>query len=578
MSIRRGNPAAIACWFYKHLVRLAGGNSRCHKDCAVFLVPQMSAPRPAEENNEQRLITYIDVPYFRNNPAYIEMWRKHYEERRDPQILLLMYHKQISTHYHWIYIELARHFARLGKAEISHYILAEALRNKVYDAQRLRDAMARLPAFQKKYARGDVLCILNQRNINALGRLWNRYEERFFYQDHLQSGCLNFEQMKILEYERASGACSTAVQTRGGGREVEHSNDPYFIKTIYFEDCAEANPSGHYNTTEEYDETNDRTDEAQIAATEDGGNASACGEGCVGEEDGLDSNTSEDNSTNGNAGNGECNEKSMEEVAVENEKENYSNAKEPAEERQPNNESEHSITKTPAAQKEAAGNEPAKRLKMARQEEAGIVLYEIQGILEKNAELVINDFIHLVQEAENDSFLTLRIAKDSNTTQTIAGRSFCLKKTSRESICMLAGVASYEYCASKERLFVIFECDKIENIRKVLEYCDSKTCLFYLSQVLAILNKFREKGIVPAAMDFFIDSSFNAVLCNFEMERLSEGSDLQIRAALSEMFDGFGVCFEGDLLRLHKEIECKISKPEIKRDFLKHKTIVLGML
>ena len=50
----------------------------------------------AKENYEQQLLQYIDIPYFRNNPTYIERWRKYYDKYKDPQILLLMHHKQIQ--------------------------------------------------------------------------------------------------------------------------------------------------------------------------------------------------------------------------------------------------------------------------------------------------------------------------------------------------------------------------------------------------------------------------------------------------------------------------------------------------
>ena len=135
---------------------------------------------------EQQLIQYIDIPYFKNNPTYIKRWREYYEKNKDPQILLLMYHKNISTFYHWIYIEMSNHFIKLNKAEISSFILNEALKNRVYDEKKIKEALSQLPAFSKKYNKGDMICLLNQRNIQALGKLWNSYTEVYSYKKILK--------------------------------------------------------------------------------------------------------------------------------------------------------------------------------------------------------------------------------------------------------------------------------------------------------------------------------------------------------------------------------------------------------
>lgn len=160
----------------------------------------MTKAKNASLNSEKQLLEYIDIPYFQNNPSYIEKWRNYYQKNPDMHILLLMYHKKISTLYHWIYIEFSKHFVKMGKYEIAHYILSEAIHNKVYQKERLQEALASIPDFQKQYLKGDLACILNQKNIKALGKIWNKYEEAFYSNLFLKNPSVNFRMMMDLEY------------------------------------------------------------------------------------------------------------------------------------------------------------------------------------------------------------------------------------------------------------------------------------------------------------------------------------------------------------------------------------------
>lgn len=182
---------------------------------------------------EETLLKYIDIPYFRNNPAYIDRWREYYQRYKDPQILLLMYHKQIGTYFHWIYLELSEHFLRVQQPEIAHFILSEALRIKVYDGTRIKNALAQIPKFDRKYSKGDLLALLNQRNITALGRVWNSFEEEFVYELHLPQGFPNFELMKLHHYESRYGvAYNVPEKADVGNSMIEIPNAGFFSRTF----------------------------------------------------------------------------------------------------------------------------------------------------------------------------------------------------------------------------------------------------------------------------------------------------------------------------------------------------------
>lgn len=160
--------------------------------------------QPCEDEKlreEEILLKYIDIPYFKNNPSYIDRWRQYYKKHKDPQILLLMYYKRISTLFHWIYIELSRHFMKMDLPELSSFILTEAIKSNVYDSERLKEEMKSIPNFIEKYNKGDLLSILNHKNIHALGRIWNEYSEILFYETELPKEFVNFEIMQIINYE-----------------------------------------------------------------------------------------------------------------------------------------------------------------------------------------------------------------------------------------------------------------------------------------------------------------------------------------------------------------------------------------
>jgi len=185
----------------------------------------MQAESADNMKDEDVLLKYIDIPYFRNNPSYIERWRRYYlKQNKDPQILLLMHHKQISTYFHWLYLELSSYFLKIGKPELASFVLNEALKINVYDESRIKKALSKIPNFEKQYSRGDLLAVLNQRNIKALGTVWNCFEEEIFYLQHLPEGFVNFEIKQILYYENKYGNKHMVLTRKNAELETEDSS------------------------------------------------------------------------------------------------------------------------------------------------------------------------------------------------------------------------------------------------------------------------------------------------------------------------------------------------------------------
>lgn len=632
---------------------------------------------PLKENHEERLLYYIDIPYFRNNPTYIESWRRYYEHRRDPQILLLMYYKEISTHYHWIYIELAKHFVRLNKVEIAHFILSEALQNKVYDQKRLADTISRLPPFERKYSKGDMACVLNQRNIRAIGKVWNRYEEVFFYERYLDASSVNFEMMKMNEYLKARGSNeSQPLQFFDGTRVVEHGDDQVFIRTIYFskEKHLEASseddpkvPAGKNDHSaadlecsvdslslnrdeviENHSNEKKRVDTHKAPAGENEINAdngrkgitdhkkdgsislriedkvpACCNVGrdvetdknvhhddlslsrqeqarhpndsvSIGINNLIDENIKIDSLINGEYGcshNGVSKDTSSGRVERTEDKIAFKSSLTAVS----NGDTDFVVKKcrTPASTEGAyhdsleaqtspelynieAGSE--NRVALQNAFKSCTEIHEIHGELENNSELIINDFVHLVQESGDGFCLTMRIARDADITQTLAGRNFCLKEITRENAIILNGVRKSEYCVNRDNIFVIFEFDKLESLPKILTFCDSTTSLFYLKQVLDIINEFAKKDIILCNLDFFVDQNFNVVLFDHSFEYCSEVDDGKTVEKLRFLFSGCNLDFNQSLAVIGGEIDLKTNSREFHLALLRHKAAVLNAL
>lgn len=75
----------------------------------------------------------------------------------------------------------------------------------MYDENKLKQALSRLPEFTPRYSRGDMLAVLNQRNIQALGKTWNKFDEVFYYEQSLEKEFVNFAMKRVVLLEPAHG-------------------------------------------------------------------------------------------------------------------------------------------------------------------------------------------------------------------------------------------------------------------------------------------------------------------------------------------------------------------------------------
>ena len=217
-----------------------------------------------------------------------------------------------------------------------------------------------------------------------------------------------------------------------------------------------------------------------------------------------------------------------------------------------------------------------------------LIFLPIFGSFDKNSELVIGDFIHLIQEENEDYYVTMKIARDTDITQTISGSTCCLRASTMENICLLNRAMGYQYCRHHDSsLFILFEFDKLEKLEKVLEFCDSTTYLFYFHQVLGVISRFLEEKILLKKLDFFVDLKFNVGLFDFNMEALGEGNKSVIVENLIQMFgkflkdDAINIANDNIMCSINNliaKISEKINTLPFNRAFLKHKTLLLNSL
>ena len=126
----------------------------------------------------QQLLDYIEIPYFKNNPTYIDWWRKYYEHTKDQNILLLLFNLRISTCYHWIYIEFSKIFLEMKRPDIAFFILKIALETDVYDQKVLKEALLTIPKFQPTCSDKEIYKIFKKQKIKCMGRVFNIKENK----------------------------------------------------------------------------------------------------------------------------------------------------------------------------------------------------------------------------------------------------------------------------------------------------------------------------------------------------------------------------------------------------------------
>ncbi|KAI4293044.1 hypothetical protein PAPHI01_2318 [Pancytospora philotis] len=500
----------------------------------------MEDPAAADSTLVEQLLKYVDIPYFRNNPSYIKLWRTYYEQDRRIEVLLLMYHKQISTYYHWIYVELSKHFIRAGMPELAHFVLSEALAGGVYDRIHLADVLERVPAFTKKHSRGDMLCVLNQRNIELFGTVWNRFEEQYYYEQHLSPTAATFGMMSDKLLLKRSGALwdDYARTAPAPAQTCENSGDSLFHSTLRYGCAHMQNAAGDalgYEMDEMLGDMNkilktsaDAAPPCQDAEQQTG----RCADACVENEapNGVDSSYPKA---------GCC-----------------------------------AATDSTACDKEA--DLPDSDCPALPTE--GPSLCPASGDLAPGGELVVDDYVHIVQSQRGDSYVTMRIAKNADITQTISSKNYMIRKIEPANAAILSDARPYQFFRLGAAIFVTFEYDHLEELDAVLSRCNEKTCLFYLSQILVILDDFSSRGAALASPEFYVDSKFSVVLSAFEFAPLDEHSIRAVETRVAGLFAGFGIDFAQGLGAVSAVAAAGLAESDFKKELLKHKTTVLNAL
>lgn len=458
-------------------------------------------------DEEELLLFYIDIPYFKNNPSYIERWRRYYIKNRDHQILFLMYYKQISIYFHWIYIELSRHFMKSEKYEIAYFILNEALRLNVYNKDRILEEINKIPEFTKKYTKGDLMSILNQRNIKAIGKTWNSYMEKFYKSD-LPEEFSNFETMALLNYEKEYGTLLNKDLNSNIQQEIHE--EPH-LPDIYSTPLTKQD--NIYNIK---NDIRGIYEDLMISNELDYKNIST--DKIIQEENVLPVVSL----TNGI-------EKDEEAVCV----------------------------------KESIGLSDLESV------------IEINGILDIGTEISIDKYIYFVRSQEEDSFSLLRIAKNSDITQTMTGKYFLLKKVSEKSLNICQKILKHVSYKYNNEYYTLFENDSILYF-KSLNDLSYNLALSYLKQIIiTALNLIEHDLIVDDPLDFYIDQDFNLVLNCFEFTIATEENVSKFLTVLQTRFNLSDIEISYEFIN---QINKKLESQQAKREILKHRTNILENL
>lgn len=543
----------------------------------------MAKTKNTKEKQEELLLAYIDIPYFRNNPTYIERWRTYYRRYREPQILLLMYHKQISTFYHWIYLELAQHFLRKSQPQIAHFVLNEALKNNVYDAARIKEAMEKIPPFEKRYSKGDMLGLLNVKNIQALGKTWNCFNETFFYQTSPPKDSVNYEIQKIKNYEKrhAQGGIEMKGIITNFKTGIEH---PQFTQQ---ETIDKADVTAKYEESCKSIEEMDKT-KTQLMSV---GGIASCGQ---------------NDSTISNVGIEQMATLHSQECVI------HPGPYQGAVEKEPKATSQQmkiladdkhlSIAKTQPTEKEHTAElaEEAERdyaigsssyisvqendkeymqsCKKHREDSSGIfetVFFKVPDDFELNSEVCFDRYIYLVQKNELDGVVLLRIAKNADITQTMIGKTFFLRKCSYLSCKVFKNVFGFDACKSSSEYFILYEYGWMCDLKDIILTAGAYVKYFYLKKVLEkILLLMEKEYLLVNVMGFFVDQDFDL---GFNCVELCELNDNSIEMTIKLLKESFLTPCDELTIDLHmiSKLNDYLNAPAARKEILKHKTEVL---
>jgi hypothetical protein len=176
-----------------------------------------------DEELEETLLRYIDMPYFRNNPSYIALWQRYYMRRPDPCVLFLMRHKKISQYYHWLYIELSSFFSLRRHHGISRVVLEAGIEANAYDPEVLREELGKIPADDRTYSEHEINVLLNPKNFGCLGKVWNAYNEVLFCERELL--IRDGEEMSFEEHRALSAVVPSAIDEEDVCKRVKIDRD-----------------------------------------------------------------------------------------------------------------------------------------------------------------------------------------------------------------------------------------------------------------------------------------------------------------------------------------------------------------
>jgi len=539
---------------------------------------------------EELLLAYIDIPYFRNNPAYIERWRTYFQAYKDPHILLLMYHKHISTLYHWIYLELSEHFLRKNEPQIAHFVLSEAVKANVYDSTRIAKALERIPPFEKKYSKGDMLGLLNMKNIQALGKTWNRHEESFMYlvspPGETPERSVSYEIEKIRAYEAKYAEANTGTgsgvedaiaqpdikQEPSGADEkeeltkiIEMSEDLLAVCPTNNDSCVadqieDANQSVSFNREEDNVLVDIPVEELKQEASESLHES----HNCLQEVPEVLQETPE----------------SPQEETPESPQETPESPQETPEILQETPEDcviySSSFIGTQDINEE--GTQSHKRPKPNGDSIFEPEFLEVPDVLEPNTEIRIGQYIYLMQHVSSGGAELLRIAKNSDITQTMVGKVFFLRKSSYAACRVLKDAFGFAICKNATSHFIIQDYNRLTDLKAVMAGLSTYVRCFYLRCIVERILPLIERGyVLEDPLDFFIDHEFALGFNCIDLVVANPGTLTSTVNLLKENLLG-----PEDELTLDASMITRLGRilaePPSKREITKHKMDVLHAL
>lgn len=126
-----------------------------------------------DKDLEKILKHYCGIPFFRDNPYYIRLWERYYVlSGKNPSILFFMKHKRISKNYHFLYIELSRHFEQRGLKDVSAWILQRAIEAGVYRNEVLVSELIRIGRPPGALTIDEIATELSPQDIMLWGKKW----------------------------------------------------------------------------------------------------------------------------------------------------------------------------------------------------------------------------------------------------------------------------------------------------------------------------------------------------------------------------------------------------------------------